>query len=137
MSGRVFVDTNVFVYLFDRDAPEKRLRAQELLEQEHAHVVLSTQVLQEFFVTVTRKLAQPLSTAEAEAAAREMATLEVVEVDSAMVLRALSRLRRQRASLWDSLIVEAALSRGCERLLSEDMQHGQEIGTLRIENPFR
>ncbi len=75
MSDRVFVDTNVFVYLFDRDAPDQRRRARALIEEEHGRLVLSTQVLQEFFVTVTRKLAKPLPEDEAEAAVRDMAAL--------------------------------------------------------------
>jgi len=137
MSDRAFVDTNVFVYLFDRDAPDKRRRARALIEEEHGRLVLSTQVLQEFFVTVTSKLAKPLPEEEAEAAVRDMAALEVVEVEVGMVLRAIARGRLHKVSLWDALIVEAALARGCERLLTEDMQHGRQFGALRVENPFR
>ncbi len=139
MSGKVFVDTNVFVYLFDRDAPAKQRRAREiLLEEEGAgNVVLSTQVLQEFYVSVTRKLGKPLSEQEAEAAARDLSRLEVVEVGVALVLRAIAMARRQILSLWDALIVEAAQARACRRLLTEDLQHGRQFGALRVENPFR
>jgi predicted nucleic acid-binding protein len=137
MSDRAFVDTNVLVYLFDRDAPDKRGRARTLLAELGGRAVLSTQVLQEFFVSVTRKLARPLPEDEAEAAVRDLARLDVVELDVALVLQAITRARRQRLSLWDSLIVEAALARGCEVLFSEDLQHGQKLGALRIENPFR
>ena len=69
MSGRVFVDTNVLVYLFDGDAPQKQRRARQILDEEGSpgSIVISTQVLQEFYVTVTRKLGKPLKEAEAEA----------------------------------------------------------------------
>jgi predicted nucleic acid-binding protein len=138
MSDRLFVDTNVIVYLFDTDAPAKQRRAREIFEAEGpaGRLVLSTQVLQEFFVSVTRKLEHPLPEAEAEAAARDLAALDVVEVDVPMVLRAISLARRHTLSLWDALIVEAALARGCTRLLSEDMQDGRHFGDLAIENPF-
>jgi predicted nucleic acid-binding protein len=138
MSDRLFVDTNVVVYLFDTDAPAKRQRAREIFETRgrEGQLVLSTQVLQEFFVSVTRKLEHPLPVEEAEAAAKELATLDVVEVEVPMVLRAISLSRRHTLSLWDALIVEAARYRGCTRLLSEDMQDGRQFGDLTIENPF-
>jgi len=137
MSDSVFADTNVFVYLFDRDAPAKQRRARQILEEEGDRLVLSTQVLQEFFVTVTRKLGQPLPESDAEAATRDLAAFEVVEPDLAMVLRSISSSRAWKISLWDALIVEAARARDCARLLSEDMQHGRLFGSVRVENPFR
>ena len=138
-SGRVFVDTNVLVYLFDGDAPAKQRKARQVLQEEGAEsrVVISTQVLQEFYVTVTRKLGKPLAPAEAEAAARDLAELDVVELDVGMVLRSMVAARSHKVSLWDALIVEAAEARGCERLLSEDLQHGQRFGRVQVENPFR
>jgi predicted nucleic acid-binding protein len=78
---------------------------------------------------------QPLP--EAEAATRELATLDVVETDLPIVLRSIVTSRETKISLWDALIVEAARSRGCTRLLSEDLQHGREFGSVRVENPFR
>jgi predicted nucleic acid-binding protein len=137
MSDSVFADTNVLVYLFDRDAPAKQRRAREVLEEEGDRLVVSTQVLQEFYVTVTRKLGRPLAEGEAEAATRDLSAFEVVEPDLAMVLRSISSSRGWKISLWDALIVEAARARGCARLLSEDMQHGRLFGTVRVENPFR
>ena len=137
MSDSVFADTNVFVYLFDRDAPAKKRRARQILEEEGDRLVLSTQVLQEFFVTVTRKLGQPLPESDAEAATRDLAAFEVVEPGLAMVLRSISSSRAWKISLWDALIVEAARARDCARLLSEDMQHGRLFGSVRVENPFR
>jgi predicted nucleic acid-binding protein len=137
MSGRTFVDTNVLVYLFDSDEPAKRETARRVLEEEGDGLVLSTQVLQEFYVTVTRKLGRPLPEAEAEAAARDLSALDVVETDLPLVLRSIGTSRDARISLWDALVVEAARSRGCTRLLSEDLQHGRQFGPVRVENPFR
>jgi predicted nucleic acid-binding protein len=138
MNDSVFVDTNVLVYLFDADSPEKQERARAILEIEgpSGRLVLSTQVLQEFFVSVTRKLKPPVPPSEAEAAARDLAALDVVEIEAPMVFRAISRSRRHTLSLWDALIVEAALARGCTRLLSEDLQDGRRFGGLVVENPF-
>lgn len=135
---RAFVDTNVLVYLFDADAPEKQARAQSLLtrDDEDLTLVLSTQVLQEFYVAVTRKLAVPLSTPAAERAVRDLATLSVVHADTELVLAGIRRARSDAFSFWDALIVEAALMAGAERLVTEDMQHGRRIDNLVIDNPF-
>jgi len=138
MSGRTFVDTNVFVYLFDAGAPEKKATAQRLLDAgaEAGRLVLSTQVLEEFYVTVTRKLANPLSEDDAQEATRALAGLPVVQVDPEMIDAAISLSRHQSLSFWDALVVRAAVAAGCERLLSEDLQDGQEIEGVRVENPF-
>jgi predicted nucleic acid-binding protein len=139
MASRTFFDTNVLVYLFDADSPDKQARAREVLQQalERGAVVISTQVLQEFFVTVTRKLARPLSAAEAEAALRRLMELPVVQVDSDLILAAAVSGRRDRISFWDALILAAASAAGCEEVLSEDLQHGRSFGRLRVVNPFR
>ena len=137
MSGRTFLDTNVFVYLFDRDDPAKQQRAREIVNQVGAAAVLSTQVLQEFYVSVTRKLATPLAAAEAERAVHDLASLDVVVIDVPMVKHAVALSRGDALSFWDALIVEAARAHGCNRLLSEDLQDGRAFGDVQIENPFR
>lgn len=139
MSAKVFFDTNVLVYLFDADAPAKQARAREVFEAEGraGSIVLSTQVLQEFYVAVTRKLGKPLADSAAEAVCRDLSRLDVVETASEGVLRSIALARRNRLSLWDALILDAAQSRSCRRLLSEDLQHGREFGSLRVEDPFR
>ncbi len=137
MSDRVFLDTNVLVYLFDADEPGKRAVAARLLEEHGEQAALSTQVLQEFYVAVTRKLGKPLNEAEAEAAVRHLAALDVVVVDTGIILAAVQLSRRHRIAFRDALIVEAALSRGCTTLLSEDMQDGRRFDTLTVANPFR
>jgi len=138
MASRTFFDTNVLVYLFDSDSPDKQSRARDALQQalERGAVVISTQVLQEFFVTVTRRLARPLAAGEAEAALRGLMELSVVQVDPDLTLAAAASSRRDRISFWDALILAAASAAGCEQVLSEDLQHGRSFGSLRIANPL-
>lgn len=135
---RSFLDTNVLIYLFDNRDPEKKTKAQEVFEREveSDRAAVSTQVLQEFYVNVTRKLAAPLPPEIAEARVRDFARLPLVWVDTPLILAAISRNRRNSFSFWDALIVEAALSAGAGRLLTEDLQHGQVIDGLSVENPF-
>jgi len=135
---RSFFDTNVLLYLFDNSEPEKKARAQEIFDREVEadRVVLSTQVLQEFYVSVTRKLASPLTPEVAEERVRDFSRLPLARVDAPLILSAISRSQRMMLSFWDALIVEAALSAGASRLLTEDLQHGQEIEGLHVENPF-
>ncbi len=135
---RVFFDTNVLVYLFDDDAPEKQALARTVLQREveDGRAVLSTQVLQEFFVATTRKLADPLSSKDGERAVRDLAELPVIQVTTRLVLDAVRRTRKTGFSFWDALIIETALASGADRLLTEDLQHGQRIDGLLVENPF-
>lgn len=139
MSVKTFVDTNVLVYLFDLDAPAKRERARQILQQEAraGAVVLSTQVLQEFYVTVTRKLARPLSGEAAEEALRSLLAFPIVRIDPDLILAAAAGSRRHKLSFWDALILVSAITGGCELILSEDLQHEGHFGEVRIENPFR
>lgn len=139
MSARRFADTNVLVYLFDADAAAKRERAREILATDgvEGRLVISTQVLQELFVTVTRKLAVPLPPAEALAAFDSLEELPVIPIDRPLVRAAAELSIRHRISLWDALIVEAARAGGCQILLTEDLQDGWEVAGLRVENPFR
>lgn len=138
LSPRTFFDTNVLVYLFDRAAAAKQGRARELFTEhaEQGSLLLSTQVLQEFYVTVTRKLSEPLTSDEAVSVVEHLSSFSVVQVDPAMIARAGRRQGREMISFWDALIVEAALAGGASLLLSEDMQHGQRIGKVLIRNPF-
>jgi predicted nucleic acid-binding protein len=137
MSGRTFLDTNVLVYLFDRDAPAKQQRARDVLSEIGPTAVLSTQVLQEFYVSVTRKLAKPLPAADAEGAVNDFAAFEIVVVDVPIVKQAMALSRSETLSFWDSLIVASAQAHGCSRLLSEDLQDGRVFGDLHVENPFQ
>lgn len=139
MTDRSFLDTNVLVYLFDRDSRAKQQRAREVLEEEAAggNGVISTQVLQEFYVSVTRKLAEPLEPEAAFEAARALSLLPVVQVGIDTVLAAILKAQAAQLSFWDALIVQAAVEGGCKRVLTEDLEHGRVIDGVRIENPFR
>ena len=132
-----FVDTNVLVYMFDADAPDKRARAQELLREERDCIVLSTQVLGEFYVTVTRKFTESMSLEAAGRAVDAFSRFRVQPIHPETVNAAVRRSRSMRLSYWDSLIVEAALSAGAGALFTEDLQHGRRIDDLQIVNPFR
>ena len=138
MASRTFFDTNVLVYLFDADSPVKKSRARDALRRAHEAgvVVISTQVLQEFFVTVTRKLERPLPAGDAEAALRTLMELSVVQIDPELILAAAVSSRRHRISFWDALILAAASAAGCGEVLSEDLQHGQRFGGVRVTNPL-
>jgi len=138
MSARAFVDTNVLVYMFDRDAPSKRDLARRLVAEdaEAGNLVLSTQVLKEFYVSVTRKLATPLPGDLALEATRSLGELSVVQVDPEMIYAAILLSQHNQLAFWDALIVHTAVAASCERLLSEDLQHGQRIEGVRVENPF-
>jgi predicted nucleic acid-binding protein len=138
MSGRVFLDTNVLVYLYDSDAPEKQHRARLVLERHGlpGAAIISTQVLQEFYVTVTRKLAKKLSEEETLLATRSLSRLPLVQVDAAIIFDAIDLAREIKVSFWDALIIQSALRADCETLFTEDLQHGRRIAGLRIENPF-
>jgi predicted nucleic acid-binding protein len=138
MNDRVFVDTNVLVYLFDDGESKKQEQAKKRLAAEKGtcELVVSTQILQEFYNALTRGKDPIRLPEDAEAAVRDMATLTVVQVDSAMILAAIGRSRRSLISFWDALVIQAAEEAGCSRLLSEDLNPGQSFGGVRIENPF-
>jgi predicted nucleic acid-binding protein len=138
MTDKVFLDTNVFVYLYDTDNPEKQAKAKTLLEQIGRSSILSisTQVLQEFYVTVTRKFSKQLSGEEILLAMESLRSLAIVQVDVDMIFSAMNLVRQLRLSFWDTLILQAAIKSGCKLLYTEDLQHGQRIGSLTIENPF-
>ncbi len=139
MPDRSFLDTNVLVYLFDADAPAKQARAREILAQDSrgSYLVLSTQVLQEFYVTATRKLAVPLPPEVALEAVKRFAQFHVVYVDTQMVFGAIARSQSHTVSMWDGLILQAAIDSGCSRLLTEDLHDGWDLHGLKVENPFR
>ena len=107
MKERVFLDTNVLVYLFDADDPAKQRRVQALLSDRElrAQLILSTQVLQEFYVSVTRKLGTPLDPEAAFQAVQDLAAFPVVQIDPPLILLAIQRSRKAKVSFWDALIL--------------------------------
>ena len=136
-SDRAFVDTNVLIDAVDTNNPSKQTRARLLLTEIAESMVISTQVLLEFYVTATRKLATPMSEEDAGRRVQELSGTDVVDVTVPLVRAALALSREHRLSMWDALIVESARARGCRRLFTEDLQHGREFGIVRVENPFR
>ena len=139
MNGeRVFLDTNVLVYAYDRTAGPKHEAACRLLVDlwNGAGGILSVQVLQEFFVAVTRKVPSRLSAAEAREVVEDLLTWEVVSNDGPAVLEANDLQAAEKISFWDALIVAAARRGGAEVLLTEDFADGRAFGDLRVRNPF-
>jgi predicted nucleic acid-binding protein len=138
MSAEYFIDTNILVYANDRSDAVKREKAKRLVLDGLAdeRMALSTQVLGEFFVTVTRKIRVPLPESEAEKEIRLLRAADIVDVDFHLVVRAIDISRRHSLSYWDSLIVAAAEKAGCAVLYSEDLGNGQSYGSVAVRNPF-
>lgn len=137
MSVECFIDTNVFVYAAGGRGEDewKRQRAFELLEP--ATFGTSGQVLQEFFVTVTRKMKAPLPTPEAVDWVDRLSIRPVAAVDASLVKSAIQVSHRYRVSYWDGAIVAAALSLDAPILYTEDLNDGQLYADVRVVNPFR
>jgi predicted nucleic acid-binding protein len=139
MSGeRVFVDTNIIVYAYDRDAGRKHEIARDLMIGlwSAAGGVLSTQILQEFYVTVTRKIASPLTREAAREIIKDYLTWGIVSNDGDAVLEAIDIEAGENISFWDALVVAAAKRGGAEVLLSEDLSEGRKFGDMIVRNPF-
>jgi predicted nucleic acid-binding protein len=137
MSGKTFIDTNVLIYAHDADAGAKHQIAKEVLRElwTERTGVLSVQVLQEFYVNVTRKMSTPMS--------KELARLVVssyaiwcTETTPTEIASAFRIEDESRIGFWDALIVSAASKSGATRILSEDLNAGQRIAGIVIENPF-
>ena len=135
---REFVDANVLVYAFDSSAGRKHQAARRLLERlwESSTGCISTQVLQEFFVTVTRKVAKPLRVEDATARVREFARWKVFTPSADDVLAAIGVHTQARIGFWDAMIVLAAAESGCDVLWTEDLSDGQLLRGVRIRDPF-
>jgi len=135
-SGRVFLDTNILVYADDLDCPGKRLAAQSIIEDCFLRKsgVLSTQVLQEFFAVCVSKLR--VAPEVARRRIEVFSTLEVFPIGVEDILGAIDLHRLNGYSFWDSLILRAALESGCTVCYTEDLDHGRQIGALKIVNPF-
>jgi predicted nucleic acid-binding protein len=130
-----FLDTNIVVYAFDTADPEKQRVAIDVLESGR-RLVVSTQVLLETWWVLTRRLERPLSEDAASGVIDELCRLPVVSTDADLVRRAITTSRRWQLAVWDALIVEAARSSGCDRILTEDLQHGQNFDGVKVANPF-
>jgi predicted nucleic acid-binding protein len=139
MNGKFFLDTNVFVYLFDTTAPAKAKKAARLVRDavDTGKGIVSYQVVQEFFNVALRRFAHPMSGAEAEQyLITVFRPLLAVHSSPALYVEALRVAGKHRIAWYDSIIVASALESRCDTLYSEDFQHGRQIEGLRMENPF-
>jgi len=135
----VFVDTNVLVYAFDQSAGEKRDRARSLLDQLWSDMrgCLSVQVLQEFYVAVTRKVQRPLEQETAAEIVRDLSYWRIHAPVAEDVLGAIDLQQRLMTSFWDGMILWSALQLGCDTVWSEDLSEGQDYDGVRVVNPFK
>jgi predicted nucleic acid-binding protein len=139
MSGRFFLDTNIFVYAFDAAAPAKARKAARLVRDavDTGKGIVSYQVVQEFFSVALRRFAQPMGVAEADQyLITVFRPLLAIHSSPALYVEALRIAGKHRLAWYDSIIVASALEGQCDMLYSEDFQHGREISGLQIENPF-
>jgi len=140
MTGdKVFLDTNIIIYAYDASAGEKHHIAKKIFVElwDSGLGVVSTQVLQEFFVTITQKIPKALDKRLAKDIVSDLLKWDVVVNDGESIIEAIEILLRYGYSFWDSLIIEAAMRSGASVLLTEDLSHGQIIHGVTIKNPFK
>jgi predicted nucleic acid-binding protein len=133
-----FIDTNLLVYAYDNSAGSKHTQAAQLIEQcwEEQNACLSIQVLQEFYVTVTRKIVHPLDFLTARQIVADLAHWRIHSPETTDVLQAIDLQRSYQLSFWDAMLLQSATRMGCKQLLSEDMSSGEAYGTVQVINPF-
>ena len=136
MPGRVFLDANVLVYAQDIGAPDKQRKSREIIGRvsDSGDGVISTQVMQEYFVAATRKIGVP--PLAAKGVLKTFAVFEIVQVSPALIQEAIDCSILNQLSFWDSLILAAAASAGCSTVLTEDLNPGQIVLGVKIQNPF-
>jgi predicted nucleic acid-binding protein len=133
-----FIDTNVLIYAHDRSAGEKHLRARELVRElwRSGEGCLSVQVLQEFYVNVTQKVARPLTTETAAQIIADLSAWQVHRPGTEDVLDAIRLQDRYQVSFWDAMIIASALQLGCQTIWSEDLNPGQDHDQVKVLSPF-
>lgn len=138
MSDKIFLDSNIIIYAYDKSDPERQKKAQQILKDvfQNENGILSPQVLSEFFVVVTRKIKNPLSSIDAKTIISSLSFLQVEEIDLTSVKRAIETHIQFKISYWDSLIISTAERAVYNIILSEDLNHGQIINGVEINNPF-
>jgi len=138
MSGKIFVDTNILIYAHDLDAGQRNTLSADILRDlwENRIGIISTQVLQEFYVNVTRKIENPLPKSKARGIIESYLAWPVELNDAKTVLAASEIEERHMLSFWDALIIASARNARVEKILTEDLNHGQQIEGILIENPF-
>ena len=138
MRYKAFFDTNILVYEFDNSSPEKQKISLELLDnwRPSGLFVISTQVLQEFFVVLTKKFRPSFPVKKAQQLIKMYSQYNVYTNTAYTILRAIELAEHNMLSFWDGLIVAAAIESNCKILFTEDMNHGQQIEQIKIINPF-
>lgn len=134
--SKVFLDTNILVYALDQDDPKKQNACRTILKQlqNENRVVISTQIMQEFFVVATQKLGvNPL---KAKSILQTLENLEVVAVSPALIYEAIDCSSANQISFWDALVIVCAESTRCALVLSEDLNDGQVIRGVKVQSPF-
>ena len=134
-----FIDTNVVVYAYDRHEPHKRETARQILRRgiKDENIVLSPQVLSEFFVVVTKKIKEPLAPAQALEIIQTLSVIPAVDMDCLLVEKGIAFHIQYSISYWDALIVAAAERAQCNILLTEDLKMGEVYNKVTVHNPFR
>ncbi|MBU2510970.1 PIN domain-containing protein [bacterium] len=138
MTDKIFIDTNMLIYAHDLDAGRKQKTAAKLLKKiwNDGNGVISTQVLQEFYVNVTRKISSPLTPTEARSIIENYIVWSVQQITPKSILSASEIEDQHRISFWDAMIISAARSAGASQVITEGMNHGQMIEGVLIRNPF-
>lgn len=138
MKDKVFLDTNIIVYAHDRSSGEKHAVAREIMDYlwESRKGVISVQVLQEFFVCVTKKIVKPLHLKNARTILEYLLNWDVVVNDKYITLKAIDLQEKYQFSFWDSLVIQAAIQGKARILFSEDLADGQVVKDLKILTPF-
>lgn len=133
-----FVDTNILVYAYDRASPTKHERAKTLVQSlwRSDQGCVSTQVLQEFYVTAIRKIKQPLHPDYAAQIVADLAQWKVFAPGGQDVIEAIQLHRRYTISFWDAMVIHSALRLGCSVLWSEDLNAEQVYEKVCVRNPF-
>jgi len=133
-----FIDTNILVYAYDLSAGHKRETARNLIEDcwKNQNGCLSVQVLQEFYVTTTQKIPQPLNRQTARQIISDFSSWKIYTPNANDVLHAIDIQDEYSVSFWDAMILQSALRLGCNNLWSEDLSHGQSYRSLSVINPF-
>lgn len=136
MSGKVFLDANILLYAQDAGSPHKQRRSRDIIAHlaDSGEGVISTQVMQEFFVAATRKLGVP--PLAAKAVLKTFTVFEIVQVSPALVHEGIDCSVLNALSFWDALILAAAASAGCSTVYTEDLNNGQIIMGVKVQNPL-
>jgi len=137
MPVEALIDTNVLVYSVSSHPSEKEKRDRARALVKAVDFGTSAQILGEFYVTATQKIAEPLSEREAIQFIAHLIRLPVIPIDSDLVLEAIALKREHRVSYWDGAIIAAAHRLGARTIYSEDLSHNQLYGSVRVIDPFR